>query len=473
MKVIGIIEKRCKCQIAEVTAKEVDATHILYKKDINAPYTITMDKNNVTYYVKYNGEVELCGDCIEFALDIITCFFEDRKKDFIEHFFIKDDATDNENFDNMISQTLNTLIKSELFNKAAVMFYNPKRSKLRGVQIDGRTPYSDSQKELFCKRVIDITKETFDAFPKSAVITEGELSDIFSRLENEKMSNYPIVSPIINGKKVFGILAVYSDDKYNIKHIHACSSTAGFIAATISANIVYKSYALSLSSEKSLAGQLKNNERLLSLGTYAAAIVHEIKNPLISIGGFAKRLINAINDPNLQKMANIISSESERLERLAEDILSYTKKHNPNKMQLDLYDELENLKALFEVRSHATNIDIVTDAPENIMVDADRNHFRQVLVNLIANAMVAIGENGEIRISYENRGDFHIIKVADTGGGIPQDNLAKLFKPFFTTSPKGTGLGLAISKKIMTNHGGDITVKNNDKGAEFTLLLPK
>ncbi len=172
-------------------------------------------------------------------------------------------------------------------------------------------------------------------------------------------------------------------------------------------------------------------------------------------------------------MANIISTESERLERLAEDILSYTKKHEPNKSDISLNDELENIRTLFDMRSATLNIPINIYAPEHIIVRADKNHLRQVFVNLVANAMTAIGNNGEINITYENRGDFHIIKIDDTGGGIPEDCLSKLFKPFFTTSPKGTGLGLSISKKIMTNHGGDITVRNNEKGAEFTLLLPK
>lgn len=473
MKVIELIEKNCNCVISEVNVDEKNSTSILYKKDITAPYSITINNKNSVINIKYDTKDSECNKCLKFAWEILSCFIDERKNgNFKESFLIKEDSSA-ESLEKMISQTLHTIVSSELFDKAAIMFFNPRKEELRGIKIVSSSPYPKEVSDKFIDSRIKIQKNAFDNFPESAVIFEGELRNIFQNFEEIQLKNMPIVSPIMTGKKIYGILAVCSNDTYSIKHIHACSSTAGFIAATISANIVYKEYALSLLSEKNLAGQIKNNERILSLGSYAASIVHEIKNPLISIGGFAKRLMNAINDPNLQKMANIISSESERLERLAEDILSYTKKHEPNKSSINLKEELDNIKILFDVRSNATNIQLNTDAPVDVTVDADKNHLRQVLVNLVANSMNAIGSDGEINIIYENRGDFHIIKVSDTGGGIPEENISKLFKPFFTTSPKGTGLGLSISKKIMTNHGGDITVKNNEKGAEFTLLLPK
>lgn len=229
----------------------------------------------------------------------------------------------------------------------------------------------------------------------------------------------------------------------------------------------------SASSEKQPDHPQENNDSLFILGSYAASIVHEIKNPLISIGGFAKRLVQSISDPKLQKMAQIISSEAHRLERLAEDILTYSKKQDLQIIPIDLAQEMADIKSLFEIRSKDLHISLNFDVPQNATVYADKNKFHQVLVNLVANAMCAIGEKGCINITFTEYNNLQTLTVSDTGGGIPEENLSKIFEPFFTTSPKGTGLGLVITKKIMTDHGGDIAVKNGKDGAEITLTLPK
>ena len=475
MKVINVIEHYCQCRIAEVTADLPSGKSVIYHTGEEAPFSASVCSDNVSIKIKYSSDTEMPADKLNFAGEMLACLVETQNQvNTNDEAPFPNEEQETENLDGLIEQILNTLVCSHVFDKAAVMLYNHTKGELRALNAASLPMYETTQKDKFKKLRIPLSSQALYSLPETAVISDnGGLSTIFDDIENSPLKNKPIVAPLKSEHKIYGILITCSNSPYSAKHIYAIRSAAGFISSTMSATILYKGYSLSLSSEEQLAGQLKNNERLFTLGSYTAAIVHEIKNPLISIGGFAKRLKKAISDPNLQKMANIISTESERLERLTEDILSYTKNHEPKKQPFVLLDEMQNIASIFDIRSKDFNIAIILDIPAEKEINADKNQFRQVMVNLIANSITAIGQNGKINISLSESDNFDIIKLSDTGGGIPAENLQKLFKPFFTTSPKGTGLGLVISKKIMTNHGGNISAENGREGAVFTLTLPK
>ncbi|PLX68181.1 MAG: hypothetical protein C0603_08730 [Denitrovibrio sp.] len=108
-----------------------------------------------------------------------------------------------------------------------------------------------------------------------------------------------------------------------------------------------------------------------------------------------------------------------------------------------------------------------------LRVQADKDKLKQVIMNLLSNSVQEMPDGGELRVEALD-GDRHVtISVSDTGGGIPADKREKIFEPFYTLKKTGTGLGLPLCKKIMTAHGGDIVVGDSDKGAVFTLVLPK
>ena len=171
-------------------------------------------------------------------------------------------------------------------------------------------------------------------------------------------------------------------------------------------------------------------------------------------------------------MAGIIATESIRLEHLTEDILSFSRKRPPKKEKYCLKNLLSEIKPLFETRMAENNFNLNIDIPDDAYIYADIDQIKQVIVNLITNAMNAMGSDGTVTISFQEKNGKTSIMISDTGPGIPLEVMPNLFKPFFTTSNSGTGLGLPISRKILNNHNGDLTVYNSKNGAVFTITLP-
>lgn len=474
MKIIDIIEKYCGCKVQEISAYQKGTVRTLYvcAQAMGETFTRNFTDGVSGGTIVFTAEKLPSQERLTLMDDLALCLSVSGEYiPFNESFPLPADmGSEQSTLEDIISQTLDTLVYSGFFDNAAVMFFNEKSGELRGVDIASAGRKSGANPQDIKNIRISAKKEELLKHKDEPMVTADK---IFASAYGITLKNKVITAVMTAGGKVYGTLALYSENPYDSRHLNAAQSTARFISAMISALLVYNKYKYSLNSEKQLAEQIKNNEALITLGNYAATLAHEIKNPLISIGGFAKRIKKAVEDPDLQKMANIISTESERLERLTEDILSYSKKHEPIKQPINLLEEIENIKMLFENRSKESRIDIKTDIDPAISVSVDKNQFRQVVVNLVANAMNAIEKNGAVNISCNAHSSFHNLIIADTGSGIPESNLTKLFKPFFTTSKNGTGLGLAISKKIMINHGGDIVAKNGTSGAEFTLIIPK
>ncbi len=289
-----------------------------------------------------------------------------------------------------------------------------------------------------------------------------ELEDkIFSSIDNVKLSNPLIIAPMMTGNKIYGILITYSNNKYTNTHIFTTRSTARLLNTMMMAAISNQKYEYTTSFYKEIESEMRNKQSLVTLGNYVATIAHEVKNPLISIGGFAKRLMKAVTNEDLKRMAGIIAAESIRLEHLTEDILSFSRKRPPKKEKILLKKLFSEIKPLFETRMAEHNFKMNIDIPDDAYIYADIDQIKQVIVNLITNAMNVMENDGKTNIM-----------ISDSGPGIPLEVMPNLFKPFFTTSNSGTGLGLPISRKILNNHNGDLTVYNSKNGAVFTIILP-
>jgi signal transduction histidine kinase len=223
--------------------------------------------------------------------------------------------------------------------------------------------------------------------------------------------------------------------------------------------------------------RLIHGERLAAIGEMAANLAHELKNPLITIGGFAGRLLKSLPDDSREHTyADTIVKEVSRLEKMLADILAFSRKPTICYCACELGEILRDC-----IGSCSTTLeDYKITLSENLGAAkwpllGDAHQLKQVFLNLILNACEAMPNGGFVDISVENGlSDTPevTISIADSGGGIPDDMLPQIFNPFFTTKRHGTGLGLAIVNRILLNHNGCINATNTGTGAIFTVTLP-
>lgn len=234
--------------------------------------------------------------------------------------------------------------------------------------------------------------------------------------------------------------------------------------------------------------QLIQSEKLAALGELSAEVAHEIKNPLVSIGGFARRLREKIRtiatgtgedlQPTL-RYSDIIVKEVEKLETLLKNILYFSKSGNLESEECEVDGIVREVMASFKQGLSDKNIKMEYDPGDNLRsIALDRLKIKQALTNIFFNAMESMPHGGIIKVTtrqkkYTDDRDMVLIKTEDTGGGIPQETFANIFNPFFTTKESGTGLGLSISRRIVESHNGKIHVENNvNKGVTVYVYLP-
>ena len=288
-------------------------------------------------------------------------------------------------------------------------------------------------------------------------------------------------TPIISRDQVFGLMVVDNifDGKpitdYDLRLLSMFSGQAGLAIANAKEHRAHRRAAEELSIARD---QLLQTERLALLGEIAAGLAHEIRNPLVTIGGFARRLEKKLlpPDPN-QRYAGIIAGEVHRLEEFLDEILLFGKDRQPIKSPLQLNDIIRESVHLFSVNLSEAGITVRTDLSDHLpTVNADANQLKQVFVNLFSNALDAMPGGGELAV--ESSCDYGpptaaTISVSDNGGGVEPEVLGNIFNPFYTTKSGGHGLGLALSQRIVTDHAGRLSVVNHPgRGLTFTITLP-
>lgn len=238
---------------------------------------------------------------------------------------------------------------------------------------------------------------------------------------------------------------------------------------------------------KDLVGELSNAQKRLleqetfrNLGEMTASIAHEIKNPLVIIGGFTKRLAKKVQLDHVEnRYVDIILKEVSRLESILDEILNYVKENPVLMKRCNINDFMDELLYLFSSDAGWDQVEIVREYDRDLPpIACDDQQIKQVIINILLNAYDAMHGAGRITVRTEqkriNGQPFVAISVSDTGGGIDPAIIDNVFNPFFTTKEKGTGLGLAISNKIVMHHNGHIQVRNiAGQGAMFTVYLPQ
>jgi len=237
---------------------------------------------------------------------------------------------------------------------------------------------------------------------------------------------------------------------------------------------------------KKIEQQMIATERLASLGTLATGVAHEINNPLAIISesaGWMKQLLareelkGMHRRQDFQLALDKVEKSVERAKRITHQLLGFVRKSDSSFSQVILAGLIEEALQLIEHETKTRNIKIIRNsaaAPATVWSDPFR--IRQALINLLTNAVHAVGSEGVITLTLKDTGDQVEITVSDSGPGIPRENLAKIFEPFFSTKPpgEGTGLGLFVTRGVIEKLGGTVTVDSDvGKGATFCIRLPK
>jgi len=228
-----------------------------------------------------------------------------------------------------------------------------------------------------------------------------------------------------------------------------------------------------ISELKKLREKVATSERMAALGEVAAKVAHEIRNPLVSIGGFSRRLEKKL-DGSLKDYASVITNEVTRLEGILKEILSYVREVRLVKDVTSPNAVVEEVLPLFQEEVRKKKIKMVMSLDRDVSpVEVDINKIKEALINIIGNAVDAVSEGGEIRISTFNEKGYAVTEIADNGHGVDPRDMPYLFDPFYTTKVSGTGLGLSITHRIIEQHRGKIEMESEKgKGATFRIYLP-
>ena len=228
---------------------------------------------------------------------------------------------------------------------------------------------------------------------------------------------------------------------------------------------------------------LERQEKLATLGTLAAGIAHEIRNPLTSLKARLYTLEKHLQAvPAARKDTDIISAEIARLERIVQDALSFARPADPKLETIAADTLLREVQGLMSTNLESRRVQLVVESSPGLLIRADSGHLKQVLINLVRNAVEAIDGAGTVTLRTRatrtplkgRETDTVILEVSDTGKGIPPEAEKRLFDPFFSTKETGTGLGLPIAARIIEKHGGTLQYQTRlGHGTTFGVVLPR
>lgn len=216
--------------------------------------------------------------------------------------------------------------------------------------------------------------------------------------------------------------------------------------------------------------ELRRADRLAELGALSAVLAHEIKNPLAAMRGSAELLAEG-SDSESRRLLGILRRESDRLGGLVDDFLAFSRPPAPVRRRCALDELVRQTVELLSSDPLAVGVQLEVE-PAGLEADVDPDQIRQVLLNILRNALAAAGRGGRVRAYFSKTGDVRRIHVWDSAGSIASTDLPHIFEPFFSKTPGGTGLGLSTVHSIVRAHGGQVHVSSSPaQGTEVVVAL--
>ena len=304
-----------------------------------------------------------------------------------------------------------------------------------------------------------------------------------------------IVLPLVSDNRVFGAVNIYSKDPdpFSEDEIRLLTKLADDIAygvAAVRLRITNKKAEEILKRDKDTLERLvreKSKElldahmeldmakRLSDIGTLAATVAHELRNPLAAMNMAAANIKRKANNPALDKHIFTIEKKVTESNQIINNLLFYSRIKPPAYENVDIHGIIEEcVDSAEEKTKRRATFENAIDCVKGILIMADATQIKEVINNILNNAIDALPEErGRVRVKAENEGDTVAIGITDNGAGIAKDHLDRIFDPFFTTKARGTGLGLSVCRQIIDFHGGSIGIESEPgKGTTVMVRLP-
>jgi len=300
-----------------------------------------------------------------------------------------------------------------------------------------------------------------------------------------------------DGENILGIIDVESREPNAFSHddLIAMESLAGILAAVISSANQYQKLQESIrqlrateielnarmDAQRSAENRLIQAAKLAAVGEMAAGVAHELNNPLTTVTGFSEIVLSELPQDSIHREdLEMVLREAKRASQVVRRLLDFSRQGEHMRASADLNEEVTAVIALTRHLIQTNDVNLIVDLDKDLpWVSIDSNQIKQVLLNLIHNALQAMTNGGELHVSTHSASredrNWVVMIVKDSGVGIPSDDQGRIFEPFFTTKGNrgGTGLGLSVTYGIVTDHGGTIEVTSEeDQGSTFAVWLP-
>ncbi len=225
---------------------------------------------------------------------------------------------------------------------------------------------------------------------------------------------------------------------------------------------------------KSVQNEIIFSEKMATVGRLSAGLAHEIGNPLTSIMGYISYLKETAQKEEEREILTLIYRETERINRIIKDLLNFARSKPEDSISVcNSYDIVNDVIRLLNPQKDFKKVELINNISEGVAVVFSGEELKQVLLNIMINAVDVSPEGGKIILDAEKTDSYYIISVKDEGGGVPEEIKDKIFDPFFTTKPvgKGTGLGLSVVHSLVNRYGGRVYFENHEKGSIFYIQL--